>query len=361
MSAPSQPTCLLCDAPLTATGAVGVWEHPVRSECLVRLADDHGVCTDDDYTVEAGEIYAVSARAVALATGRVIDPLLEGVARFAPMDVALGHVFDDAGAPRLGGASSDLGWSSFQTFMRCPYLWKKRYLTECQKPLLADEPLPLAVGSLFHTYLAVYYQRMIDAAYPLWPEKVRDGLVKHNADPAAMVEAWRLYAAYRSYYRDDKVRPLAVEYRLVDPRTGLSCRFDMIAELEETPQRRAGVYVVEHKSSARFTDETLTGWVNDGEVIGQIMLWKKLGLDKRFGALSGVVVNITGKQKVPLFHRTFVSVQRWQVEQHERDLQQFHALRQLYTTHGTFPRARANCISRFGKCDLWEHCATGEG
>lgn len=122
-----------------------------------------------------------------------------------------------------------------------------------------------------------------------------------------------------------------------------------------------GTYVVEHKTAGRFDDATLDGWRNDGEVLGQITLWKRLDLDAIFGPLRGVMVNIIGKQKIQQFHRTVVSVQSWQSEQHTEDLRHWQGLKQLMISNGIFPRSRANCIGRYGKCVQWSHCSGDEG
>jgi hypothetical protein len=351
--------CILCQAPLVSTGVPGVQMHLRNSEgptCDVQVTDDLGVSVDDDFLVEDGQVYALGEAPVE----PQYNPLLADVTRYTRVDEALGRIFDKYKLERLGGASSDLGWTSFALFQRCPYAWQRWYLTPCQKYAAFEEPMPLMVGSLVHTHMAVYYQKMLEPGFPLAPEHLCQLLTAEGVDPAANQEAWRLFAAYRRHYQGEVIWPLAVEYKVVNPRTGLSCRYDMIARFPETPSRLAGTYIVETKTSARFDDATLTGWVNDGEVIGQRMLWDQLHLDRRFGELKGVIVNIVGKQKSPMFHRTFVARDRWQVKQHAEDLAAFHALRKVYEAAGTFPRARANCVSKYGKCSEWEHCATGE-
>jgi len=218
----------------------------------------------------------------------------------------------------------------------------------------------LAIGTLIHTFLAVYYIRMIEPNYPLDPETIYE-VARRFANPELVDEAWRVFNAYRLYYKIEVIQPLAVEYDLKDPRTGESCRFDLIAFFPETiGDRRSGTYVLEHKSTSRFDADTLEGWVNDGEVIGQVDLWKRLGLDLRFGPLRGVIVNLLGKHKDPQFHRTIVAPESWQIEAHRSDLRKWGGLIQLAVSTNSFPRARNGCIGRYGRCDYWEHCA-GEG
>ena len=124
-----------------------------------------------------------------------------------------------------------------------------------------------------------------------------------------------------------------------------------------------GTYIVENKTAGRFDDAALTGWANNGEILGQVMLYHRLGLARVFGELQGVIVNIIGKQaKLPLFHRALFQPNDWQVAKHAKDIRRSEALKQVYVAAGEeFPRHRASCLSQYGKCSQWDHCITGEG
>lgn len=387
-----QLVCLLCKSPLVESTAFGLWLHPPVAGCTVAVTDSDGVSVDEQYEVVDGVIYEREVETETLGLGQSLGLDLLGLGeptatesplglvpvgaltrrnasadftiefqRFYSHDKAINELFEQFGQPKLGGASGDLGWSSFSAFQRCPYLWYRNYMAGA-RAVGDDIPLALIVGSLVHLYLALHYQRIIDPNYPITPDAANGYFLTKGVNTDGLKDAWRLFEAYRLFYVDDYLKPLAVEYHTVDPKTGESCRYDLIAEVvEDTGFLTAGAYVIEHKTAGRFSDDQLTGWVNDGEVIGQIMLWERLKLHKRFGELKGVVVNILGKQKEPLFHRTLVSPNRWQTKQHARDLRAWEAWRQLCVAMRTFPRSRANCVSKFGKCSQWDHCATGEG
>lgn len=392
--------CLLCKASLAATDEAAIWLHPSSPACSVQVTDADGVSQDDRYEVvddvvyekemPAGDVDIVDRTqndevpSLQLPSDWFIseDSLkrprrrptkkpdqvdldwsldLAALPSFYPYEQALEEMFAEFKVPRLGGASGDLGWSSFASFQRCPYLWYRTYLADRGKELPSGPPLALVVGSLIHALLAVHYQAKILIEYPISPEAMRGYLLTKGVSPEAVNEAWRLFTAYEFSYTQDYLVPLEVEYHVVDPKTRESCRYDLIAKIEPNTSALApGAYVVEHKSSSRFDDATLNGWVNDGEVIGQIMLWERLKLARRFGPLQGVIVNILGKQKDPQFHRTIVSPSRWQTRQHTKDLKAWQGFRQLCVGLGQFPRARTNCINRYGKCSQWQHCATGE-
>lgn len=363
--------CLLCGDKLAASSVTWLWLHPASEVCSVKLADDLGVCVDDRYELaDDGQIYEREATAdqqLATMLGQTpqLDPNLGEVTfiekPYVASDYVAQQIFDNAGVPRLGGASGDRGWSSISTFQRCPYLWHMRYNVA---PRVRGDVAPLAgpealeVGGTTHTFLALYYQRQIDPEYPITPEAMRDGLIAGYANPDYVVESWRLYEAYRVRYADDVFRPLAVEYRLVDPKTGRSCRYDLVAALDEPhPGLLPGVYLIDHKTASRFDYATLNQWRNDGELLGQWELYEKLKLEKRFGPLAGLCANIIGKQKEPKFERVFVNPTRALLRDHRRSVAVWSAMIDYAKTTGTFPRARGMCSAKGVLCENFEHCS----
>jgi len=333
-------TCLLCAvelAPLDDHRQA----HPDTPDCNVRVTDLWGVAI-------------IESKINGIEPPEQID-----ISTYPYVEDALIEIFGKAGIPRLGGVSTGRGWSSISTYQRCPLAWRYKYV-EQRKPWILTESPALAIGTLVHVFLAAYYQQMLDSSYPLSPEHIYDA-VRRIANPEFTGEAWRLYSAYRMFYTDDAFHPLAIEHDLKDPRTGDSCRYDLIAFFPESiAGRPAGTYVIEHKTVSAFSADNLEGWVCDGEVIGQIALWKKLGLDLRFGELQGVLVNLLGKQKDPQFHRTYVAPTSWQIQTHLDDLRRWEGLLQLSLATNNFPRARQGCLSRYGRCGFWDLCA-GDG
>lgn len=391
----NKATCILCKSLIEESTAPGLWIHGISIICAVKITDKFGVSLDDKYEVVDGEIYERDLPTITPSTfkfelefdksiepeGRIRLPVLnDNVIKFNNADLdfsielpnytnhddAINEMFNEFKVEKLGGASGDLGWSSFYSFQRCPYLWFRNYIGG-ERFKNDDVPFALIVGSLIHLFLAIRYQEWIIDEYPLNPSIVHKFLKDKNVNPDAIKEAWRIYETYDLFYKDEKkyLTPLAIEYHTVDPRTKESCRYDMIAKIDgdKAPpglKLRSGTYVIEHKSASRRDDSTLTGWVNDGEVIGQVMLYERMKLSKRFGPLQGVIVNLCGKQKSPSFDRIYVAPIKWQRKQHAKDLQVWQAFRQLCTAQGNFPRARANCINRWGKCPQWDHCSSAD-
>ena len=280
--------------------------------------------------------------------------------QFQPIDQATQEIFDEHSLPRLGGASGDVGWSSISTFQKCPYLWQRQYMNPLGRQRI--ETPAFAFGGLMHTMLALHY-----TGAGITPEEMRDALLAKNVDAEIVGDVWRIFEAYRLYYggTKDPLRALVVEHLAVDQATGESCRYDMIAKITKGKGHNwtPGTYIVENKTAGRFDDAALTGWANNGEILGQVMLYHRLGLARVFGELQGVIVNIIGKQaKLPLFHRALFQPNDWQVAKHAKDIRRSEALKQVYVAAGEeFPRHRASCLSQYGKCSQWDHCITGEG
>ena len=118
-----------------------------------------------------------------------------------------------------------------------------------------------------------------------------------------------------------------------------------------------GVYTADHKTSGRFDQATLKGWHNDGGVLQQIDLYDRLKVEKRFGKLQGHLINMIGKQIKPKFERIFVPPLPATIRDHRKSLRVWNATINLAREMNHFPRSRGNCIHRYGKCALYDHCA----
>lgn len=352
--------CLMCGSVCEETSDEQLFLHPAGQGCPVSVCDVMGAPMDHAYVVEGREIFVKEPDPDALITIRL----------FTPTENALQAIFREHGVPFLGGTSGVEGWSSLSTFQRCPYAWARTYLPELftwGPPTEFDymDAFHLAVGTLVHVFLAVHYSQKIDAAYPLSADAVKQGCDARSVDPNIVNEAWRLFSAYRTYYKFETLVPVKVEALYLDPTTKRSCRTDsLVIETADDRGHPAGLYVMDHKTAQRFDDPVLTGWHNDGGIIQQADIfastWEQQPEYQQLGPLQGVIVNIIGKQKTPEFFRAFVHPSRFQVEQHRAEAPIWQAQRNLAVATGIFPRARNGCITRYGKCSHWEHCVTGE-
>lgn len=250
--------------------------------------------------------------------------------------------------------SSGRGWSKFSTLQRCPYLYELLHIRK-EKP--SSTSMALDVGSIYHALHAVDVLALLRLKPTSMSVELKDKLLVKGVNPQAIYEAWRLYEAYRAKYEDDYLIPLAVEESAKDPRTGFTCRYDLIARIDDPPHGYLkGTYVVERKTSAKFDMATLDAWDLDGEVLGQIAIYERAKLARRFGKLKGLIVDIVGKQQTPQFHRTFVAISSVQTRRHLKDLVIWSGLEQRFKRTGYFPRSLAGCVNRYGTCSFFDRC-----
>jgi len=278
-----------------------------------------------------------------------------------PMDAALDKAFAEIGVAKLGGASKGRGWSWYDKLQHCPYLYKRLYLDKALSGAVSANALE--IGSGFHALKALYHQSQIPGSGVEYGHvgRMRDALYKHNASVQAVAEAARLIEAYIAYYDNDYLIPLDVEVHAVDDE-GNSCRYDLIARVEDAhPGLMPGTYIVEAKTASRMDDATMTGWRNHGEIIGQAAIFHRTRLAKKYGRLEGVIVDVVTKTKQPGFCRPVVVLPREVERAHLQDLRMWRTLEKLYRSTGYWPRARAACIARYGKCAMFDECSRAEG
>lgn len=368
------PICALCSATLVASPYATLFLHTESAQCKVVITDALGVCVDDVYYIaDDGQIYQHEVPVVGTPApvefggGIFIDGIAVNVpdgAGYLSVDSATQKLFASIEQPYLGGSSGSRGWSSISTFQRCRYLWKNQYGSG-RSAINPDTPGPdaLEIGSLVHLFLAIHYSQRINPLYPIDPEQAKRFLALAPVTPATLETAWQLFDAYRVYWGDEEwMKPLAVEELAVDPRTGFSCRWDLIFEVVKPYENMLpGVYVCNHKTGSANSQVMREQWMNDGQVLGEIDLYQRLGFHKRFGALRGNCINLIIKTKVPQFLRSIVLPQKRVLTDHHKSLKIWDAEMRVAEATGSFPRSRAACITKYqGFCPLFQHCAGGD-
>ena len=276
-----------------------------------------------------------------------------------PMDDALERAFDLLKLQRLGGASGK-GWSRYNVLQTCPRKFQLRYV----KKIRGEEKKPLSVGSAAHAFLALYYDNMRrlykEQEEGPAPSQLRDMLLDVGANAEYVAEGWRLFGAYADYYEhvNDYLIPLAVEHLATDPETGRTCRYDLVAKIDEERATAIaispGTYIVEHKFLRQKGSES--AWHLDGEIIGQLMLWRRARLAGRWGKLQGVIVNITTKATIPKFHREIVAPPFKVVSVQRKHLDVWDGIEQIHRAMDVWPKAMSACNGRYGLCDYFELC-----
>lgn len=290
-----------------------------------------------------------------------------GLATWRPISEIIEALSKEFSLPQMTGGSGVRGWSAYSTFERCPKAYWLRYLAK--KQIVGEsERIERDIGTVFHAFSClrdwakINTNRLDDepACTPAW---LKQQLQERGGNPEAILEAWRIFEAYEYNYQDDHLVPLAVEYTHVS-RDGKSTRYDLVARTEKSMEGfQPGIFVVEHKTASKFTQDMLTGWDLDGEILGEIALWSRPGRNgapppaEVFGPLQGVIVNIVGKQQKPQFYRALVAPQSVMTRRHLKVLNHLDRRIDEHRRLRYWPQHFAGCISRYGKCDYWDLCA----
>lgn len=286
-----------------------------------------------------------------------LSPLLD----LTPLDEALDKICAELGLKIRPGGASQYGWSTRSMLLACPYKYKKLYLDVPKNRLSSiRSPTALETGALFHQLLAFKYMLMMPNKGGLKTDVdynwVKARLLEERVSAEVVMESFRLFDAYRFRYELDYVEPLDVEVEAQDG-DGNTCRYDTIVRIKENNALiMPGTWILEHKTAARFDYVTLESWKNDGQILGQVMIWVKARLKKKYGHLNGVIINLISKTKTPDFRRIVVSPSAWQINGHVKDLKVWDALENFYRAVGVFPRNRNSCAGRYGLCPLFDHC-----
>lgn len=273
-----------------------------------------------------------------------------------PMDRAIAEVFAAAGVPTLGGASAD-GWSKLADLQRCPY----RYHLLHERKIALPGPMAsaLEVGGLYHAALACHYVRLMPPGYPGHhpatpaPMDFLDAVEKLGPELSSVAMARRLIWGYLEHWPLDDVQPVAVEMP-----AGIegvhTCRYDMIGWYDDE------LWIFEHKTATRETEELMDAWFLDGEILGEMYGWRLSGLEHVFGKLAGVVVNIAFKNNPPRYRRLKVVVPEAVLRAYIRDRAHFNNERRRHHASGYWPRKLQGCLSRYGDvCGFFSHCRDG--
>lgn len=368
----AQRSCLLCRAALTESPYEGIFVHPAAADCNVKVTNHLGLSIDDLYEVDSeGAIWTIerSDEEIEISAMAISPMTIDGIemgggvtAGFVSIDVAARRLFENLGLPYLGGMSGLKGWSSISTFQTCRYLWKQKYGL---RRSVIDENAPkgeaLEIGSIVHLLLAIHYQGIIDPTYGLTVEDAIAALRALLVVPKYLDAAVALVHGYFVEYHDELewLRPLAVEHLATDPVTGVSCRWDIVFEiLKPYRGQLPGVYVTNTKTARDAGHTTMEQWKNDGQILGEIDLYRRLKYEKRWGRLRGACINLIIKTQTPAYRRSWVLPTDSILRSHVHDRAIWIAEMAVAEATGLYPRSRASCVTKFhGLCELHEHCA----
>lgn len=219
----------------------------------------------------------------------------------------------------------------------------------------------LGDGILFHLGLETYYKARLAGADTGAAEEAAWAKLGPLASEPGYAESWteveRMLAGYFENYRhlDAGWKIVAVEETLEYDSQGLtySARLDLVVEIE------GGLWVVEHKTARAITEDLLTGYQLDMQIVGQVWLLKVCVDLKHYAPLRGVMVNITTKHvSGPRFERIQVCPSMDHLVAFEQSMRSWARLTTAFRAED-WPKALGNCTGGtryFSACEYYDVC-----
>lgn len=271
-------------------------------------------------------------------------------------------------------APSSRGSTFWRRLQQCP---REHFLANVVQFAPIRRSDPLDVGLVWHYALEEYYKRVqlqqqkqpIDEA----PDTAAFKIVNAFAHEPGWTEHYsKLVRMLDSYF--DKFHAteskeweiLAVEETLmVGAEVGYgfeySTRLDLVV-IDHAFRQRA-TRIIEHKSASRLDHNTITGYLLDQQVLGQIWL-AEVGLDhEAYPPFMGSYVNVTtkptaesGKGALPEHVRLPVAPSTPMLAGWEDAMRYWQRQRDAIETEGEYPRNHALCKRTFGRCPFFNLC-----
>lgn len=240
----------------------------------------------------------------------------------------------------------------------------------------------LVIGWLYHLLLELYYKAiqkhqlstLAEPSNPQWlwgscnvgtaaALKVLDTLAAEPGYREIEAVTRATFEGYLEQYdRVDRWRIIAVEETVEYLRhPEYTTRLDLLVEDYD----RGGLWICEHKSAARITEDLIDNYQMDGQVLGQQWLLKKVVDLSKYPPYRGVLVSISKKARVlasrtdpPEFTRVEVCSSEAHLRMLERTLRVRPKLLPVYADLG-WPQWLGNCSGfarGYSKCEFYNLC-----
>ena len=256
--------------------------------------------------------------------------------------------------PIINKGPSPTGWHSFMSNAACfekVRLSRLGMRKESYEGYNFDDSLhAMTFGSVWHILMEAHSHG-------------RDAIeILHGIDgipPISMEKLETMFLIYKQMYSVEfGFRTIGIEAEIEVPIPGtdrwFTVRYDKVIL---SPNGR--VILMEHKTAARFSAQTMTQWQTDGQIISQVWAWSQHPLSKIFGPVYHTIMDIATKTKDPQFYREPVHVTNGQVERMGEDLREQTLIldehEKTYGMDSPWPRSYA-CWTRYGPCQFLEYC-----
>lgn len=291
--------------------------------------------------------------------------------RYAPDRRAPATVLNVADGP------SPVGSTYWKGLFRCPREHAIRNIVQLRAERRREA---LDVGWLFHVGLEAYYKVLQAHQQRLGKLHPKDQVFFFDALPEAEAAAFeaavvpfaneqgyidtitvleRCLGGYFDFYRrNDRWTIIAVEETLQVDESYFgfpySARLDLIVE----DHVRGGLWLVENKTTAWISDEILTGYQLDLQILGQVWLYRNCVDQRIYAPFRGVLINITTKHMKPKFERPEVCPSQDHLDMFVKTLKRWDQMRDE-AERLDWPQALGNCAGPtrgYTRCDYFDVC-----
>lgn len=114
---------------------------------------------------------------------------------------------------------------------------------------------------------------------------------------------------------------------------------------------------IEHKSASALDTNTISGYTQDLQTIGQVWLHDKCVDKDAYPVYLGGIVNVTTKAKEPKNARLPVQPSEGQLESWERSMRFWYRFRDTLPSVD-YPQNYGACVRRYGRCDFFDLCGS---
>jgi hypothetical protein len=226
-----------------------------------------------------------------------------------------GILAEKLGDKYIGASTARIrGWSSISNYMKCDRMF---YYKSIKKYRVQRSSEALDVGIVLHECLAAHYDsggvRTFEPLAAIELER-----------PDIATEVKRLLYAYFAAYQQEDIdtfdvraveREIIGEVEYKGTTAPVYARLDLLVRKKTKDQTVLpagpcpdGVWIIDHKTSSRMSQDLLEGYKMDGQFLLMSYLWHQQNFDQIYGPLKGFVMNIITKTKNPELKRLQIDI-----------------------------------------------------
>jgi hypothetical protein len=270
-----------------------------------------------------------------------------------------------------GGSKGGISWSTIKDFMRCSRAAYFKHVLGLKKVGMGSKALK--IGTLVHACLEMHYNSGgVDTWKPV-DAVAAAGAVELAAESKRYVYAYlKKYAAEEAQTWDIRGVEVTGVYYMDPVKIGgkqvmipATCKHDLFVRIKEAGAPVApagpatdGVYIDDHKTTARMNYDLTKGYSMDGQFLLNALIYRRAEA-AQYGPLNGVIVSIIAKHKVMDPDKSLFREHTTVDEGHVDDFYEGSfrpAATELYTR---LADAEKRGIEGFGAMNKWEKNYTG--